>query len=256
MTNNAIKNFSSVHIGCHHCDLFQLCKTAKTTNQTMEDSHLNISCYKYERGEYLYRENNPFKSVYAIHSGSIKTFMSAGNGKEQVTGFHLQGKLLGLTEMNTSCYMESAVALETCSICKIPFKQIEQLSKENINNQRILFNVLSKEIQYDRHHLNLIAREPAESRLAGFLLDISNRFGHLGFSATEFNLSMTRSDIASLLGLAVETVSRLFSQFQEKGLLTVEQRHIKLYDVESLMKMSPEYYKRAITEHFVQNKVS
>ena len=70
---------------------------------------------------------------------------------------------------------------------------------------------------------------------------LSQRFEQRGFSATEFNLSMSRSDIANMLGLAVETISRLFTQFQEHQLLVVERKHVKLLDLpglEQLLKKS------------------
>jgi CRP/FNR family transcriptional regulator len=74
----------------------------------------------------------------------------------------------------------------------------------------------------------------AEARLAGLLLTLSLRFEQRGYSASEFNLSMSRGDIANMLGLAVETISRLFTQFQDQGLLQVERKHVKLLDLQGL----------------------
>ena len=74
----------------------------------------------------------------------------------------------------------------------------------------------------------------AEERLAAFLVSLAIRFRQRGFSGTEYNLSMSRSDIGNYLGLAVETVSRLFTRFQEEGLLNVERKHIELIDLEAL----------------------
>ena len=82
--------------------------------------------------------------------------------------------------------------------------------------------------------MTVLARMPVEARLASFLLSLSERYRSRGYSATEFNLSMSRSDIANMLGMAMETISRLFTNFQEQGLLKVERKHIEVRDLEGL----------------------
>jgi CRP/FNR family transcriptional regulator len=65
-------------------------------------------------------------------------------------------------------------------------------------------------------------------------MSLSNLHAGRGYSGSEFNLSMSRQDIASFLALAVETVSRLFTQFQNQGLIRVDRRHIQLLAPEAL----------------------
>jgi len=74
-------------------------------------------------------------------------------------------------------------------------------------------------------------RELAEERLAAFLLNLSQRFTARGYSPTEFHLRMTREEIGSYLGLKLETVSRAFSRFQDDGLISVQQKHIRIMDI-------------------------
>jgi CRP/FNR family transcriptional regulator len=76
----------------------------------------------------------------------------------------------------------------------------------------------------------------AEERLAGFLLNLSERFTARGYSPSEFILRMTREEIGSYLGLKLETVSRTFSKFQEDGLVSVQQKNIQISDAEGLRK--------------------
>jgi len=63
-----------------------------------------------------------------------------------------------------------------------------------------------------------------------FLLDLSQRFAARGYSSSEFNLRMTRQEIGSYLGLKLETVSRIFSQFQEEGLIGIQQKFVRILD--------------------------
>jgi CRP/FNR family transcriptional regulator len=74
----------------------------------------------------------------------------------------------------------------------------------------------------------------AEERLAAFLLDLSQRFLARGFSPCEFHLRMKRQEIASYIGLSLETVSRFLTRFQDDGLITVQQKHIRILDMAGL----------------------
>jgi len=83
-----------------------------------------------------------------------------------------------------------------------------------------------------------LGQRSAEERLAAFLISLSNRYKRRGFSSTQFNLTMSRGDIGNYLGLALETVSRLFTRFQSEGLLKVERRNIELLDRQRLCHFS------------------
>ena len=83
----------------------------------------------------------------------------------------------------------------------------------------------------------LLGSMRAEERLVVFLLDLSRRYRARGYSGSEFMLRMTREEIASLLGLKLETVSRLFSRLQSEGLIQVQGRSIKLLDSPGLTAM-------------------
>jgi CRP/FNR family transcriptional regulator len=97
--------------------------------------------------------------------------------------------------------------------------------------------VVGKEITADQRMLLLLGKRSAEERLATFLLSLSKRYRARGLSATEFNLPMSRQDIGNYLGLAIETVSRLFAHFQDLGVLKVNRRQIVLTDLDRLTKM-------------------
>jgi len=94
--------------------------------------------------------------------------------------------------------------------------------------------VLSREIVRDHGVMMLLGSMRAEERLATFLLGLSRRFSRRGYSPTEFHLRMTREEIGNYLGLKLETVSRLFSRFQADGLIEVEQKHVRIVDVDGL----------------------
>ncbi|MBI3570812.1 MAG: helix-turn-helix domain-containing protein, partial [Gammaproteobacteria bacterium] len=129
------------------------------------------------------------------------------------------------------------VALETSSLCELPLNRLEELGSVVTSVQRQLLRILSKQILHDQTLQVLLCKKTAEERLAAFLLSLSNRYKRRGFSAQEFHLSMPRQDIASYLGLAEETISRLFTRFQEQGLIKVVRKHVCLLDLPRLTDM-------------------
>ena len=256
MANKTIIDISGVHIGCQNCHLYPFCQpSAKSRLEMQLLEEITIRIHKYERGDHLYLANNTFKTVFVIRSGSVKTYTYIQNGEEQMTGFHLAGKMLGLDAIGSGQYSQSAMALETCSICEIPFAKLEDICAHTPHLQHMLFYVMSQEIRDEHYHLTLLSRMPAAARLASFLLDLSCHFQQRGYSASNFNLSLSRHDIANLLGLAVETVSRLFTQFQEEELLSVDRKHIVLNDINGLMKLSPTHIERNRHTPIIQNEV-
>jgi len=186
------------------------------------------------RGGHVFRAGDPLSSIYAIRSGWVKTYALAEDGNEQVTGFHLAGELVGLDAIASGEHPCSAKALDTTSVCEIPFERLEDLSCEVPGLQRQLLRIMSQELTTDEELLMLLGKRSAEERLAALLLSISGRLKQRGYSAHEFRLPMSRNDIGNYLGLAVETVSRLFTRFQQQGLLSVENKLVTVENLDAL----------------------
>ena len=222
-------------VACKNCSLFQLCLPVGMGEPDLALLDRIVKGRRVlRRGESLFQPGEPFRFIYAVKSGSIKTYTPISGGANQVTGFHLPGEMLGLDAINTEKHQCGAVALETASLCELPFSRLEDLGGAVTSVQRQLLRVLSKQILHDQTLQVLLCKKNAEERLAALLLSLSNRYKQRGFSAQEFQLTMPRQDIASYLGLAEETVSRLFARFQEQGLIEVERRHVRLADRQRL----------------------
>ena len=222
-------------VACKDCNLFQLCLPVGIDAQELDELDSIIKRRRpVKRGEHLFRVGDPFQAIYAVRSGSIKTYTPTEDGHEQVTGFHLPGELLGLDAINLQHHPCAAKALETTSLCEIPFNRLEELSMRLPSLQHQLLKIMSKEILHDQSLLMLLGKKSAEERLAALLLSLSSRYQQRGFSPTDFYLSMSRNDIGNYLGLAVETVSRLFTRFQEEGLLKVQRKHVCITDIDRL----------------------
>ena len=198
--------------------------------------------HMFKRGQVLYRAGEEFTCVYAIRSGSVKTYISTGDGRLQITGFHIPGELLGLNAMDDKRYNCEAVALEATSVCEISLDCFEELARQIPSAHNQMLKMMSREIKLNQELMLLLGKKNAEERLATYLLALSRRFALRNYSPTRFNLSMSRGDIGDYLGIAEATVSRIFTRFQEEGVVTTERRYIILNDLKRLSDIACEPY--------------
>jgi len=189
---------------------------------------------RYRKGDTIFRIGDPFTALYAIRSGSCKTMLLTIDGEDQIAGYHMSGEIVGMDGLQTRAHGCQAVALEDIELCVLPFERMSALAREDRQIQDQLFRVLSSEIGRERNMMLMLGTMHAEQRLSAFLLDLAGRYKARGYSGSEFILRMTRAEIGSLLGLKLETVSRLFSRFAHEGLIDVDGRVVKLRNVGAL----------------------
>ena len=218
---------------CATCSLHELCLPAELDpNELAIFDRLFTHRRSVKRGDYLYRAGTELQSLYAIRTGFMKSCVLHEDGREQVAGFHMMGDLLGFDAISSNRHTCDTVALEDSDVCDIPFHSLEKLSREIPSLQHHFHRMMSREIVRDHGVMLLLGSMRAEERLATFLVNLSQRFSLRGYSAQEFHLRMTREEIGSYLGLKLETVSRVFSRFQDDGLIEVNNKHIRITDVE------------------------
>lgn len=221
-------------VACNHCDFFGFLEVLEPFKETGLFDQLLKRQQPVAKGENLFRAGQPFHTGYAVTSGSFMSYKLQENGEEQIIGFHYPGELFGLDALQTGNYEYSTRALEPGNVCELDFKGFHKLDGAHADAQQELIRVLSGQILQARHQSLLSARQSAEERLAAFLVDLSNRLISRGYPGTDLKLSMSRQEIASYLGLAVETVSRMFKRFESQGLLTASGKKVSLLDMEGL----------------------
>jgi len=231
-------NLSRLKTACSNCSLRELCLPVGLSDGEIEKlDELVFVRRPIKRGDYLFRVGEGFGSLYAARTGFFKTKLLLEDGREQVTGFHMAGELMGMDGIGTEKHTCDAVALEDSEVCVIPFDRLEGLSRQVEALQHHFHKVMSREIVREHGVMMLLGSMRAEERLAAFLLNLSQRLQTRGYSANEFNLRMTREEIGSYLGLKLETVSRVFSKFQEEGLIAVQQKNIRIINAAGLREM-------------------
>lgn len=217
---------------CGSCSLAELCLPMGLTKTDVErlESLIEPSA-PLHTDDHLFRVGDPFRALYAVRGGFFKTYLVDEAGREQVLGFHLPGELIGLDAIWPERHQCNAVALDTASVCALPFAEVETLSAKIPSLQHTMFRLLSRDIA-ESHAL--AGDLTAEQRIAAFLLSLSSRLKVRGYSETHLTLAMPRRDIANYLRLATETVSRVLTRFEREGVIAVERRDVRLIDLERL----------------------
>lgn len=224
---------------CQTCALNTLCLPLSLNDNDMDKLDEIIRRGRpIQKGAILFQQGDDFQSVYAVRTGALKTYALDSSGEEQITGFHLASEVIGLSGYDSGTYPLTAKALETTTVCEIPITQLDQLANDMPDLRRQLMRNMSGEIRHDQKMMMLLSKKNAEERIASFLIDISERFVRRGFSQTSFRLAMSRVDISNYLGLAVETVSRVFTRFQKTELIATQGKEITLLEVKTLYQMA------------------
>lgn len=226
-------------IHCQDCSISQLC-IPFTLNEHELDQLDNIIERKkpIQKSQVIFKAGDELKSLYAIRSGTIKSYTISESGEEQITSFHLPGDLVGFDAITNMQHTSFAQALETAMVCEIPFDILDDLSGKMPKLRQQMMRLMSSEIKNDQEMILLLSKMNAEERLAAFILNLSNRYSARGFSSREFRLTMTRGDIGNYLGLTVETISRLLGRFQKIGMLTVQGKYITITNMAELVKLA------------------
>ncbi|SQD77275.1 FNR family transcription factor [Moritella yayanosii] len=224
---------SAIH--CQNCSISQLCIPYSLNDSELDSLDQIIERKKpFQKNDEIFKAGDKVKALYAIRSGSVKSYTITEQGDEQITGFHLAGDLIGFDALSTGVHPSFSQALETSMVCEIPYDTLDELIGKMPMLRRQVMRLMSGEIAADQEMILLLSKKNAEQRLAAFLNNLSIRFSERGFSAKEFRLTMTRGDIGNYLGLTVETISRLLGRFQTSEMIEVKGKYISIIDHASL----------------------
>ena len=226
-------------INCQHCGFSQLCLPFTLNDQELDKLDQIIQRKRpSHKGDHLFEAGKPLQALYAVRTGSFKTYTLTEQGEEQITGFHLPGDVIGFDAIGNQQHPSYAQALETAMVCEIPFNNLDSLLDQVPKLRQQLMRLMSQDIHGDQQMMLLLNRKTAEEKLAAFITNLAQRFGSRGFSRKEFRLTMTRGEIGNYLGLTVETISRLLGRFHKDELIHVDGKLITIANFEELSRVA------------------
>lgn len=205
-----------------------------------EDAVLDRPCFgtrQLHENESLMHAGDECHTLYVVRFGCLKVSMLDPSGTEQGLGFPMTGDAVGVDGLASGRYPTDVVALERSEVVMIPVARMAELTREHGLLATLFYRLISREIVRDQSALVLLGSLSAEPRVAAFLLNLADRYGALGYSRTAFQLPMSRQDIASYLGLKIETVCRTIAAFNRIGFLRVSHRAIEILDAQALRRL-------------------
>lgn len=237
---NQFHNFnhrsSKIESQCTKCSVNTLCLPSGLNSAELHDLEKIIASSQIiDKNKKLFLIGDEFCSLYVVHSGMFKTTTVDENGKQRILSFHLPGEIMGLDGIHSELYQSTATALTMSSYCKIPYNALLDVAEHNPIIQKNLLKIMSKEIfSCKKNHVDL----GSKSKLALFIQTISQRFVLRGYSGSEFFLPISQRDIASYLGMAEETLSRIFKKLQSIGAVSYKKHLMIILDQNLLNEIS------------------
>lgn len=191
----------------------------------------------YKKGDVLYHEGNRINGFYCITSGIIKVYKTGLDGKEQIIRFAKPGEIIAYRSVLSSepaCTTSKVV--EDCQVCFIPSEILISFIKTNPNFSLELMKLACHELGEANSYITDIAQKTVRERLAEVLLKLVEDFGL--DNQKYLRISLTREELANIVGTATESVIRLLSEFKSDSLVELNGRKIKILNLKGLEKIS------------------
>ncbi len=206
------------------------------TQEEFSEMSYNKSCNLYKRGDVVYHEGNRVNGIYCIGKGIVKHYKTGIDGKEQIVRFSKKGGIFGFRSiLSEEVACTTTKVIEDASICFIPSEQFIYWLKHNSDFSMKMMKLSCKELGEANQYIIDIAQKSVRERLAEILLLLNDNFGT--DAEGNLNISLTREEIAGLVGTATESVIRLLSEFKADNLIELDRRHIKLLNIKQLKRI-------------------
>ena len=171
-------------------------------------------------GHLVVAEGDPRRDGLSVGEGIAMSYKSMGDGRRQVTGFHLPGDLVVLPRVGAPARV-SVQAVTRLRLCRADAAGFDRFRRAHPEVDRRLLEAASAVIDALQGHALLLGQKTADEKVASFLVELGRRMGKAGDAVHEVALPMRRADIADYLGVSIETVSRVLTRFKSSGVLNL-----------------------------------
>lgn len=211
--------------------LYSGMKTIHEFKNYIDDNGAELS---FLQGEEIYREGGNVHMVYLIISGVVKTHKLDENGKELITGIFNADEFFGFSSLTANeIYEEFATALEDTSLVGVSKESLLTVLNENHGLAMELMHVLAESLTEAKQQLLEMAYGSVRKKTASTILKFADKLEQ----DQRGNIHILRSDLASVAGMATETLIRTLSSFKKEGLISMEDHSIRILDAERLRKI-------------------
>ncbi|MFM2388163.1 MAG: hypothetical protein RL660_2920 [Bacteroidota bacterium] len=186
------------------------------------------------KSEVLFKEGEAPTGLYVITKGKIKIYRTGSEGKEQIVRLANKGDLVGYRALiGDDDYRNGAATLEESTVCFIPKDIVLRVMEKNISMSKQMISLLASDLRAAEQKIKELAQKPVRERVADALLQLKDKYGYEKDGQT-INITMSREELANLVGTATETLIRILSDFKKDRMIDLDHRKIKVLQLEQL----------------------
>lgn len=195
----------------------------------------HVEEHMYEQNETIYQEGDNSNYIYLIQKGIVKTHKIDEQGKELITGLYKEDDFFGFTSFTHNIsYLEFATAIENTHVLRLTKRDLKHVLEENSDLTIELIDLLTNNVSEFKNQLLQMAYSSVRKKTANTILQFTEKMK----SHENENIKISRSDLASIAGIATETFIRTLSDFKKEGIIDVKGSHIEILDIDKLIKMN------------------
>lgn len=188
----------------------------------------------FKKRELLYEEGSRSYRIFVVLKGVVKTYRAHKSGKELITSLHKSGDFLGFTSILENVpYQETAEAIEDVVIVGLVKSRLQEVLENSHHLSIELMQLFSNDLAHIKEQLLQMAYSSVRKKTAQTIIE----FAHILCDDSHKNICIARNDLASVAGIATETLIRTLSEFKHDGLIAIEGRNIKILDLKGLKLM-------------------
>ncbi len=232
------------NISCSECNAREKGIFCKLKELDLEEISKNKVTNIYKKGQTLFFQGNPPYGLYCMSTGKVKVSKIGNDGKESIVRIAVAGDILGHRSLFThDFYTATATALETSTICFIDKKYIYKAIEQNPLVSMNIIEKLCKDLGIAEKKVASLFQKNVRERLAELLLLLKESYGiEEGENRWRLNIKLTREEMASMIGVANETLIRFMTEFKEEHLIEQQGKTIYVVDEPRLIEFADLYY--------------
>jgi CRP/FNR family transcriptional regulator, polysaccharide utilization system transcription regulator len=221
-----------------------ICNCQFFSDLSAEDVHMlneftNIQTLS--KSEVLFKEGEAPQGLYIIQKGKIKVYRTGTEGKEQIVRLNNIGDIVGYRALiGHDDYAGGAAALEESIVCFIPKEIVVKVMAGNLIMLERIIQLLAHDLKYAEQKIKELAQKPVRERVADALIQLKEKYGFEKDGIT-INITMSREELANLVGTATETLIRILSDFKKDKIIDLDHRKIKVMNSEALIRTAHLY---------------
>ncbi len=215
-------------VDCKNCQARVSSIFCSLEKDEIESLHENKGCTTYKKGQIIFSQGAMPHGIYIVYTGKVKLHQLAENGREQIVRMAKPGDIIGYRSLlSGDHYTSTSETIEESNICFIPKKLFWNFMNTNQDVSIQLMKLLSSDLKKAEHAITNIAQKPVKERLAEALLFIKKTYGYEADSTT-ISVTLTREEIANIVGTATETAIRLLSDLKNEKIIAFVGKRIKI----------------------------